>query len=115
MQLIGRAPGGQEGDIRGVPLRPFPDGRGEAVPMNYAGHVKVKRERFGAIVFDTLREKVFVTNGAGRDILDLLEEGRGVEEIVSELITRYACETSRIEEDVRGFIQDLVDKKVLIV
>ena len=39
--------------------------------MDFTKYTKVRNEKFGAVVFDTLNEKVFVTNESGDEILRL--------------------------------------------
>jgi hypothetical protein len=39
--------------------------------MQFEKHVKVRQEKFGSVMFETLREKIFVTNETGAEILRL--------------------------------------------
>ncbi len=75
--------------------------------MQYAKHVKWRSEKFGAVVFDTLNEKVFVTNETGDDILRLLHEGRSAAETVARLQEKYIGNEAQVESDVGAFIGQL--------
>lgn len=81
--------------------------------MNFAEHVKVRKEKFGAVIFDTLKEKVFVTNETGKDILNLLEEGHSFEELVDILTNIYSADTAEIKNDVNSFIDQLKHKDIV--
>lgn len=81
--------------------------------MQFENHVKVRQEKFGAVVFETLREKVFVTNETGADILRLLEEGKGDGEIVTELAERFDCNPEIITKDVEDFISNLKNSGII--
>ena len=81
--------------------------------MNFAEYVKIREEKFGAVIFETLKEKVFVTNETGKDILNLLKEGKTAEEIINSLADLYAVEPEDIKEDVLGFVGLLKEKGIL--
>ena len=51
--------------------------------MNFTEYVKIREEKFGSVIFDTLKEKVFVTNDTGKDILNFLQQGYSIEEIIN--------------------------------
>jgi hypothetical protein len=75
--------------------------------------VKVRDEKFGSVVFETLKEKVYVSNKTGSDILKLLREGKNEVEIVSELTKNYNCDPSAIETDVKEYITCLKQNNIL--
>lgn len=75
--------------------------------------VKVRDEKFGAAVFDTLREKVFVTNETGAQILRLLNEDKRPDEIIECLERRYNEDGSLIRRDVTDFIKALMEVELL--
>lgn len=81
--------------------------------MEFEKHVKVRREKFGVVVFETLREKVFVTNETGAEIFHLLEEGKEPDEIVAELAKEYNADPAIIKNDVDELISMLKDKEIL--
>lgn len=79
--------------------------------MDFVKYAKIRKEKFGAVIFDTLNEKVFVTNRTGADILQLIEERRVVDDIVRVLASKYSGE--EIEKDAIDFIEDLREKGLL--
>ena len=82
--------------------------------MIFNEHVKIREEKFGAVVFETLKEKVFVTNETGKDVLNLLKEGKTAEEIINSLADLYAVKAEDIKEDVLGFVGLLKEKGILV-
>lgn len=75
--------------------------------MQFAEHVKWREEEFGAVVFDTLSEDVFVTNEVGRELLALIDRGLELPAVLAELAERYEGEGREIESDVREFVEQL--------
>lgn len=75
--------------------------------MNFAEHTKIRREKFGTVVFDTLTEKIFVTDQIGGEILQLIEQGKDLPEIVSVLGENYDGDKQEIEKDVVEFMEQL--------
>ncbi|MGQ9469158.1 MAG: PqqD family protein [Nitrososphaerales archaeon] len=71
------------------------------------GHVKVRREKFGSVIFDIAREKVYVTSEVGGDILDMLGGGKTLDEIVDHLSDLYDCSQDIIKRDVLEFMEEL--------
>ena len=41
--------------------------------MNFTEHTKIRKEKFGTVVFDTLTEKIFITDTVGTEILQLIK------------------------------------------
>lgn len=81
--------------------------------MNFTEHVKIREEKFGSVIFETLKEKVFVTNETGKEILKLLEQGKSQEEIVAILRDDYVTFDSGIENDIVDFITQLKEKGII--
>lgn len=81
--------------------------------MEFEDHVKIRKEKFGAVVFETLREKIFVTNETGAEILRLLEAGKGPKEIIVELEKGYSGDPAIIKADVDELVSKLKDKGIL--
>lgn len=75
--------------------------------MRFAKFVKVREEKFGSVVFDTLKEKVYVTNDVGGQILKLIEQGKTQDEIIEALKGLYSEEPFKIESDMLTFIEEL--------
>lgn len=82
--------------------------------MKLAKHVKVREEKFGAVVFDTLREKVFVVNEQGADILRHVMDGKSQEETIEALTRTYNGPHETIREDVANFISQLLENNLLV-
>ncbi len=77
--------------------------------MELEKHVQVRQEKFGAVVFETLREKVFVANETAAEIFRLHQEGKSVEQIVDELAQNYDADPATIKTDVDEFVLSLKD------
>lgn len=69
--------------------------------------VKVREEKFGAVIFDTKKEKVYVTNEIGKEILNLVKNGKTAEEIAQHLSHSYDEDPTIIKRDVLNFLEDL--------
>lgn len=81
--------------------------------MQFAEFVKLRNEKFGAVVFDTLKEKVYVTNETAGEILDLIKQGKSKEEIIDALEENYRSDAETIEKEVSEFLQELENLKVV--
>lgn len=81
--------------------------------MQFAEHVQVRPEKFGAVVFETLSEKVFVANKTGAEILLLLQQGKTLSEIVAHLFQEYDSPYEIIKKDVENFITSLTNHGLL--
>lgn len=81
--------------------------------MVFNDYVKIREEKFGMVIFETLREKVFVTNESGKEILNLLKQGNSPEEVVDSLKSSYGAEADQIKDDVAGFIAQLKDNNIV--
>lgn len=82
--------------------------------MEFAKHVQVREEKFGTVVFETLKEKVYVTNPTGADIVRLIGQKKTREEIVAELAASYGTTADAIADDVDGFIAELTQNGVIL-
>ncbi len=81
--------------------------------MELEKHVQVRQEKFGAVVFETLREKVFVANETAAEIFRLQQEGKSAEQIIDELAENYDADPATIKADLDEFMADL-DAKDLV-
>lgn len=81
--------------------------------MQFAKFVKLRKEKFGSVVFDTLKEKVYVTNESAGEILNLIKQGKAKEEITSFLKECYQCEGETIEKEVSEFLGELENSKIV--
>jgi chromosome condensin MukBEF MukE localization factor len=75
--------------------------------MNFTEHTKIRKEKFGTVVFDTLTEKIFITDQTGGEILQLIEQGKDLPEILNVLSDGYDGDKQTIEEDVVDFTNQL--------
>ncbi len=75
--------------------------------MNLTEHTKIRKEKFGTVLFDTLTEKIFVTDEIGSEILQLVEQGKDLSQMVSELCETFDGEEQIIEKDVIEFTERL--------
>ncbi|KXB03116.1 hypothetical protein AKJ48_04205 [candidate division MSBL1 archaeon SCGC-AAA261O19] len=87
-------------------------GRGDVV--KFSKHAKVRMEKFGAVIFDTLKEDVFTTNEQGAEIIRLLQDGKSQSEIIEELTNEYDENHDEIASDVNNFLRELAEKEILI-
>ena len=83
--------------------------------MNLTEHSKIRKEKFGTVVFDTLTEKIFITDQIGGEILQLIEQGRQLPEIVSELGEVFDGDSQIIEKDVIEFTDQLKSNNIVSV
>lgn len=82
--------------------------------MNFTEHVKIREEKFGTVIFETLKEKIFITNKTGKDILNLLGKGSSTEEIINILTLAYSDENNQIKNDAFNFIEQLKANKIIV-
>jgi hypothetical protein len=83
--------------------------------MNFTEHTKIRKEKFGTVVFDTLTERIFVTDQAGGEILGLIEQGKDLPAIVSTLSDSYGGDPQQIEQDTAEFIAELKSNSIVSV
>jgi len=83
--------------------------------MNFTEHTKIRKEKFGTVVFDTLTEKIFITDLIGGDILKLIEQGKDLPEILSVLGEDYDGDNQMVEKDVVEFIDQLRSSNIISV
>ncbi len=86
--------------------------RGCKIFMNFTEHVKIRNEKFGTVIFETLSEKIFITNETGTKILELIGEGRDPDQIVDELQKIY-LKDQEIEKDAANFINCLKENNFI--
>lgn len=81
--------------------------------MKFNKNVQVREEKFGTVIFETLKEKVFVTNPTGADIVRLLKEKKSVSEITKELAVKYGTTETTITADVNQFVDNMIKNDVI--
>ena len=81
--------------------------------MNFTEHTKLRKEKFGTVVFDTLTEKIFITDQVGSQILQLIADGKSQSEIVNELSDTFDGDKQAIEKDVIEFADQLKSSNII--
>lgn len=82
--------------------------------MEFNKYVKVREEKFGSVIFETLKEKVFVTNDTGKEILGLLQGGNSAQESIEILSKAYPNQNrDTIKKDVEDFVAALKEKNII--
>ncbi len=75
--------------------------------MRFSRYTQWRSEKFGAVIFDTLNEKVYVTNETGNDILRLVEECPDAGAVAARLGEIYDSDSAEIAADVAAFVGEL--------
>ncbi len=83
--------------------------------MNLTEHTKIRKEKFGTVVFDTLTEKIFITDQIGGKILQLIEQGKDLPEMLSVLGDNYDGDRQTIKKDVVEFTDQLRSDNIVSV
>ncbi|MCK5174539.1 MAG: PqqD family peptide modification chaperone, partial [Planctomycetes bacterium] len=65
--------------------------------------------------FDTLTEKIFISDEIGGEILQLIDQQKDLPEIVSALESQFAGDRDAIEKDVVEFTDELKENKIICV
>ena len=81
--------------------------------MNFTEHTKIRKEKFGTVVFDTLTEKIFITDRIGSEILQLIKQGKDLPQVVSELSEAFEGDRQIIEKDVIEFTNQLKSNNII--
>lgn len=76
-------------------------------------HIKVREEKRGTVIFDTVNEKVYAINGTGAEILKLLLSGNTLEGTAKILAQGYPGEEA-VKNDVIQFVDDLASKSLVV-
>ena len=83
--------------------------------MKFTEHTKIRNEKFGTVVFDTLSEKIFITDQIGTEILKLIEQEKELSGIVNELCESFDGDRQIIEKDVIEFTDQLKSNNIVNV
>lgn len=81
--------------------------------MGFTRHVKLRHEKKGSVLFDTLREKVFVTNETGGRVAQMLKDGTTQEEMVRALSEEFDGDPEEMARDVERFVQMLEENDLI--
>lgn len=83
--------------------------------MKFTDHTKIRKEKFGTVVFDTLTEKIFITDQIGGEVLELIEQGKDLPDIISALGESFDGDEQAIEKDVVEFTEELKANNIISV
>jgi len=81
--------------------------------MNFTEHTKIRKEKFGTVLFDTLTEKIFITDRIGGEILQLIKQRKDLPQVVSELSEAFEGDRQIIEKDVIEFTNQLKSNNII--
>ena len=81
--------------------------------MKFTEHTKIRKEKFGTVLFDTLTEKIFITDPVGSEILQLIEQSKDLPQIISELGETFDGDRQIIEKDVIEFTNQLKSNNII--
>lgn len=82
--------------------------------MPFTEHVKVRHEKDGSVIFDTLSEKVFVLNQTGGRIAQLVKDGNSEQQIVATLCESFDGDPETMAQDVRRFLCMLEENNLVL-
>lgn len=82
--------------------------------MSLQPYAKVRGEKFGAVIFDTKTEKVYITNTVGKRILELIAEFKEPNEIVDQLSRENEVPSDSIKGDVYDFLNELRNVRLIV-
>lgn len=83
--------------------------------MNLTEHTKIRKEKFGTVVFDTLTEKIFVTDEIGSEILQLIEQGKDLPQMVGELCETFDGDWEKVVSACKLLIECGVNTEIVFV
>ncbi len=75
--------------------------------MELLPHIKIRQEQFGVIIFDKEREKFFVADEVGKDVLAAIQSSQTVDDAVEQLTQKYEASRQAIKRDVLSFLEQL--------
>ena len=81
--------------------------------MRFTEHTKLRKENFGTVVFDTMTEKIFITDEIGAEILQLIEQGGDLPQVISELMKSFDGDKETVEKDVIEFTDQLKSNNIV--
>jgi len=61
-----------------------------------------------------LEEDLFTLNDTGKAIWDKLDGRRTLAQVIQELSSEYQAAAGKIEQDVLGLVQELLDRRILV-
>ncbi len=76
--------------------------------------MKVREEKRGTAIFDTLNEKVYTINETGASILKLLLSGNTLDDTAKILAQDYDGDEAAVKNDVIQFVDELAAKSLVV-
>jgi hypothetical protein len=76
-------------------------------------HIRSVVDQDGAVILDIKRDAMLILNATGSYVWQRLQQGALFDEIVRDLARDTNSDTTRIECDVREFVEQLKSKQVL--
>lgn len=76
-------------------------------------HLRSVVDQDGAVVLDMERDTMSTLNPAGGYVWEGLQQGKAVDNIISDLARETATDIVIVDRDVRGFIEELRSKHLL--
>jgi len=82
--------------------------------MELTKFVRARDEKCGLVIFETMKENVFVSNDTGKEIFNLVQEGKSSKEIIEILKESYDADEKIIAEEVEEFLSKLKENNILV-
>lgn len=76
--------------------------------MKLLPQIKIREEQFGLLIFDKEREKFFITDEVGKNVLAAIESTTSIDEAVEQLSLQYEATGEVIKQDVISFIEEMI-------
>jgi hypothetical protein len=78
-----------------------------------ATHLRSVMDRDGTVILDIEHDAIVTLNSTGRYVWDRLQQGKLLDDIVSELVAETGADTDVVDRDVRSFMAQLFSKHLL--
>lgn len=65
------------------------------------------------VIFDSENGKLFTVNQIAKEILELINAGKTVEEVIDTIKTSYNVSSHIVENDVKNLIEELTKYKII--
>ena len=76
-------------------------------------HLRSVVDADGAVILDLERNSMLTLNSTGGYILDKLQQGKAVDDIIRELADETFTDLAIVERDVRDFLDELKSKRLV--
>ena len=81
--------------------------------MELTKFVRARDEECGLVIFETMKENVFISNETGKEIFNLLKDGMSRDEVLEKLKQSYDTDESTITKEVDEFISQLKENNIV--